>query len=220
MDEITKEWFDASTVRVHRTSDLADWHTDEELIRLSGAPKTSKLHVRLTDDGRIELVVTNQDLLCEPMVRYISQDEGGYVFEIHNAGFVLRPQFRRLGIGVRSVAMELHEARRLDYFSKATVNAVGDWHNKDGSEGLSGYYVWARMGFNAPLPPTMREHVRLPARCRQCADMVELLSTDQGRDFWLRYGSTIDLEFSLREPSTSWVQFKRYAQERNIKVTP
>ncbi len=39
MDEITKKWFDVSMVRVTRARELHGWYSDEEVIRLSGAPK-------------------------------------------------------------------------------------------------------------------------------------------------------------------------------------
>lgn len=221
MDEITKRWFDVSTVRVHRAPELDGWYADEELIRLSGAPKGSELHVAPMNDGRIGLQVLNQDLLCEPMVRRISQDtHGSYVFEIHNAAFVLRPQFRQQGIGTRSVAIELHEAQRLGHFSKVTTEAVGDWGSRSGPMAMVGYYAWARLGFSAQLPDDLREHAGLPASCRACKDVLELLAVREGRKFWLRYGRSLSMEFLLKETSASWGNFRRYARERSIEVMP
>jgi GNAT superfamily N-acetyltransferase len=221
MDEITRKWFDASSVRVCRAPELQGWHSDEELARLSGAPRASELHVEPTDGGKIELRVVNQDLLCEPIVRNVAQvAHEGYVFEIQNKAFVLRQQFRGMGIGPRSVAIELHEAQRLKYFSKVVVNAVGDWHHRSGAFAMNGYYVWAKMGFNAVLPLSFRDHPSLPVACKGCRDVADLFSTVEGRDFWLRHGSTLDLEFPLEEASLSWKRFRRYAQERHIEVVP
>jgi hypothetical protein len=115
MDEVTKKWFDVAMVQVHRAPELDGWYADEELIRLSGAPRGSRLEVNPSTDGTIMLRVVNQDLLCEPMVRRISQEANGrYVFEIHNAAFVLRPEFRQQGIGARVCRpMSTEEAMRL-----------------------------------------------------------------------------------------------------------
>lgn len=221
MDEITRKWFDVATVQVRRAPELHGWHSDEELIRLSGAPKGSRLDVTLTSDARIELRVQNRDLLCEPLVRRISQsNEGGYIFEIHNAAFVLRPEFRRQGIGSRSVAIELHEARRLAHFQKVTVSAVGDQTSSTGAMAMVGYYTWACMGFNAELPRDLLHHPSLPKHCRDCTDMIDLLQTNEGQLFWLSFGRSIHLEFQLKEPSRSWDHFRRYAKDRSIEVTP
>ncbi|MDH0863124.1 hypothetical protein [Mitsuaria sp. GD03876] len=212
MDEITRKWFDASTVQVRRAPELHGWYSDEELIRLSGAPIGSRLDVEPSPDGAIDLRVVNQDLLCEPLVRRISQDESGdYVFEIHNAAFVLRPQFRRQGIGTRSVAIELHEALRLGHFSKVTTSAVGDWSSRSGPLAMVGYFAWARMGFNARLPADVRQHNELPASCRMCEDLISLLASREGEAFWLRHGHSLDMEFHVVEPSSSWEHFRRYA---------
>ncbi|WP_377153182.1 hypothetical protein ACFJIX_17520 [Roseateles sp. UC29_93] len=220
MDEITKKWFDVSMVRVTRARELHGWYSDEELIRLSGAPKGSHLDVVPNSDGQIELRVTNQDLLCEPLVRRVSQAiDGGYVFEIENAAFVLRSKFRRQGIGTRSVAIELHEAKRLSHFTKVVVNAVGDSSSMTGPMAMVGYYAWASMGFNAPLPADLLQHPALPDCCRDCMDLIELMRTDAGQEFWLSFGRSIHLEFQLKESSRSWDHFHRYATKRNIEVT-
>ncbi|MFX1680526.1 hypothetical protein PV762_14900 [Mitsuaria sp. CC2] len=220
MDEITKRWFDVSMVQVHRAPELVGWYADEELIRLSGAPKGSRLEVAPISDGRIELRTINADLFSEPLVRAISQDKNGdYVFEIQNAAFVLRPQFRRLGIGTRSVAIELHEARRLAHFSKVWVSAVGDATSLEEPMAMVGYYAWARMGFNAPLPLDLSSHPSMPSAGRACSDLIGLLASSEGREFWRRFGRTLFMEFSLKKSSESWEHFLRYTKERNIEVT-
>lgn len=218
MDEITRKWFDVTTVEVVRAPELAAFHSDEELIRLSGAPRGSRLEVTSSIEG-IELKVINEDLLCEPLVRFIRPLPEGLVFEIRNAAFVLRPKFRGLGIGPRSVAIELHEASRLDYFSKVVTFAVGDWTSRSGDHAMNGYIVWARMGFNAKLPEPLLSHPRLPPACRGVHDVIGLIASGDGHDFWLRYGSSLWMEFSLREPSASWERFRHYARQRDIEVT-
>lgn len=220
MDEVTRKWFDASTVRVHRAPELHGWHSDEEVARLSGAPRASEVHLAALDGDKIELKVVNQDLLSEPLVRNVLQVGGDYVFEIQNRAFVLRPQFRGMGIGPRSVAIELHEAHRLEYFNKVVVNAVGDWAHREGPLAMNGYYVWARMGFNAPLTQVHLAHPELPQSCRGCESVIDLFSTREGMAFWSRHGSSLTLEFPLKAPSSSWDRYRRYANESNIKVTP
>lgn len=161
----------------------------------------------------------NQDLLSEPLVRFIRPTPQGHVFEILNAAFVLRPPFRGLGIGPRSVAIELHEANRLNYLSKVVTYAVGDWSSRTGEDAMNGYLVWARMGFNARLPDELRRHPGLPPVCRGIEDLVSLMSSTEGHDFWVRYGSSLWMEFPLHHSSASWTQFRDFARKRNIEVT-
>ncbi|WP_343629379.1 hypothetical protein [Roseateles sp.] len=219
MDEVTRKWFDPSTVKVMRSPELEGWRTDAELARLSGAPRDSRLEVTVLDGGAIQLKAINDRLLEEPLVRLVRQEADGYVFQILNASFVLQAEFRFLGIGPRSVAIELLEAKSFGSISKVIVHAVGDRSTWTGSNAMNGYYVWPLIGFNAPLPERLREHPELPSCCRGIETMAGLMSTCEGERFWLEHGESIRLEFSLADGSESWTRFHHYVGQRNIRVT-
>ncbi len=80
MDRTTKAWFDAKTVKLNCHDGLGAWMTDEQWIRLSGAPSNSVVTVSVNSSHQVELKVENSVILAEPMIRLIIQEVGGYAF--------------------------------------------------------------------------------------------------------------------------------------------
>lgn len=220
MDKTTQAWFDPVTVRVERALGLEAWQTDEELVRLSGAPRGSVLKVSITEDGAIELRVVNRVVLGEDMVRVLVQEPDGYAFHIVNAVFVLNEALLSLGIGPRSVSIELEQARQLGYITRVKTSAVGDWASFHADPPYRGYYVWPRMGFNAPVPSMLQQHPDYPQGLGDSPTLLDLLEVDGGEVFWLVHGSSIQVEFDLKDGSASWKRHARYTSERNIEVQP
>lgn len=218
MDAITRKWFDVATVEVVRAPELALWHSDEELIRLSGAPAGSCLAATVTSCGAIELVVKNESLLAEPMVRRIVQEADGYAFHIVNAVIAMNASSIGHGIGSRSVYVELFEASRHAHFRRVRALAVGDARSRVGDRPLSGYSLWPRMGFDADLPEPLKDHAQLPDRHRGDLRLLQLIATAEGAAFWERHGSSLWVEFDLREGSDSWRTLRTFLDERQIEV--
>lgn len=220
MDGITAAWFDAAKVEVvDLLPELDGWLSHDELVRLSGAPNGSKLTVRATDDGLVELKVENPELLSEPMIRLIAQEEDGFAFYIHNSVFVLNDAFLGRGIGPRSVSVEIQQAKELG-FTKILTFAVGDWANFHAAEPLRGYYVWPAMGFDGPIPEALRQHPELPPELLGSTRVLQLWASEAGSDFWMEFGSSLHVEFNLEDGSESWERHWRYTAERDIKVIP
>lgn len=220
MDKITQAWFDTSTVRVERGPELLGWHSDEELIRLSGAPRDSRLKVSVLPEGAIEFRVSNTKVLREDMVRLLVQEADGYAFSLVNAVFVLQDHLLGRGIGPRSVILELEQARQLGYITRVKTWAIGDEASFFADPPLRGYYVWPLMGFNAPLPEVLRKHPKLPLHLGCSPSLADLLDAPGGDLFWLTFGSSAWLEFSLGASSKSWKRLRRYTSERHIEVNP
>lgn len=220
MDKTTQAWFDSSTVTVARGAGLEAWQTDEELVRLSGAPKDSLLSVTINANHAIELRVSNPQILREDMVRLLVQEEGGYSFHILNAAFVINDWLLSRGIGPRGVAIQLRQARQLGYISRVRTWAVGNRRTFEAESPLRGYYVWPMMGFNAPLPKHLLDHDDLPQGLDARSTLLDLLASDEGESLWLEQGDSIWVEFDLRFPSRSWERLARYTQQRNIEVHP
>lgn len=218
MDEITKKWFDTSTVKVVLDPSLEGWLTTDELVRLSGAPKHSTLYVAPANDDMVELRVENPDLLAEPLVRLIAQDGDEFAFFIVNAAFNLSIGAQRMGIGARSVSIELHEALALKRFTRVKTDAVGDFASAQWENPISGYLVWPLLGFDADIPSHLLSHPSFPANRQGCTRLLELLETQEGEEFWEEFGSSIKVEFDLTPDSDCWKRHKRYTYERKIEV--
>jgi len=220
MDEITKKWFDASTVKVVLDSTLEGWLTTDELVRLSGAPRHSTLYVAPANGDMVELRVENAELLAEPLVRLVAQDGDDFAFFIVNAAFNLNIGAQRMGIGARSVSIELHEALALKCFTTVKTDAVGDYASAQWADPISGYLVWPLLGFDADIPRHLFSHPKFPADRQGCTRLLELIETQEGEEFWEEFGSSIKVEFDLTPDSNCWKQHKRYTYERKIEVQP
>lgn len=220
MDKTTKDWFDVSDTRLHRSPSLVGWHSDEELIRLSGAPRGSDVTAAVTVEGQIELKVENATMLAEPMVRLIVQEADGYVFHIVNAVFVLNSDYLNKGLGPRSVSIEIWQAKELGYFSRIRAFAVGNWENFDTEEPLRGYYVWPMMGFDADIPQTLLARPDIPESFKRCKRLLELLDLPGGEAFWLQHGESLWVEFNLADDSASWKRHQGYTERKHIEVKP
>lgn len=220
MDETTAAWFDAAKVDVIDVApELEGWLSNEQLVRLSGAPNGSTLTVRLTLEGLVELKVENPALLAEPMIRLIAQEADGFAFYIVNAVFVLNEDYLGQGIGPRSVSVEIQQAKDLG-FTKIRTFAVGDWASFHADPPLRGYYVWPSMGFDGPLPEELRTHPELPQELLGSTTILELFASEAGEDFWMEFGSSVHVEFNLEDASPSWERHWRYTEKRDIKVLP
>jgi len=220
MDKITKEWFDSSTVELLRAPELAGWHTDAELIRLSGAPRGSRVSARVNAGGAVELRVSNPDILREDMVRLVVQEADGYAFHIVNAVFVLNGDLLGKGIGPRSVTIEVMQAKQLAYIMRVRTFAVGNKHAFDAELPLRGYYVWPLMGFDAAVPAALLSHPDLPRSLPPSPTLLQLFQTERGEAFWLEHGESLWVEFDLKDGSASWERHRRYTAERRIEVRP
>jgi hypothetical protein len=220
MDRTTKTWFDAKAVRLNCHDGLGAWMTDEQWIRLSGAPSNSVVTVSVNSSHQVELKVENSVILAEPMIRLIIQEVGGYAFYIRNAAFVLNGNHMGKHLGARSICMEIQQAKELGFFSKIQTHAVGNWGAFHGKEPLRGYYIWPMMGFDARLPLSLLAHPAFPPTLRHCQTLLELLKSEAGEVFWLENGDSLLVEFDLKDGSESWIRLSHYMKQRNIEVLP
>jgi len=217
MDALSAEWFKPESVTiVDKDNLLQSWLSDEEIARLSGAPKESQVIISLVD-GNVELRVKNR-ILSEDMVRLLVQndDHSGYSCYIVNSVFVVDPYWQNKGIGARSVAIEILQAQRLKIVTKITTYAVGNYQAFLASNlPLRGYYVWAVMGFDGDLPPTTLD--ALPEKFKDCKKVLDLVTSPEGRDVWKQHGQSVTLSFDLAD-ERCWNQLRAYMSNRQIEV--
>ncbi|MBI3348791.1 MAG: hypothetical protein HY020_16485 [Burkholderiales bacterium] len=232
-DDITKEWFDVESVHVQVSDqfekalgwDIGSSFSDEEFVRLSGALRGSSLYVlpetvkdpddNLRMDG-IRLSVKHHAVMR--MERVILFRPGG--------GFVLKNSKMRLlaahkgnRLGARIVSIQAAMASELE-FEAIELDAVGSCHesfNKFQDDRWIGYWLWPRLGFDAPIP----DHVKgkHPDEFGGYDRVSELMFSDKDMLNWQLYGETLTAaRFDLKEGSTSWDLLLRYANTHGIQV--
>ncbi|RUP25233.1 MAG: hypothetical protein EKK45_20865 [Curvibacter sp.] len=222
MDALTKQYFDPTTVSIQDQTDktFTSWFDGDlnAIARLSGAPKQSTITVSYWKGIGFELVATGPFIRGD-MVRRILQHEHNTQppLFIQNVVFELPVQLQRRKIGVRSLAIELHEAKRIGQFAHVAVSAAGNastLNPEDPSDYLNGYLVWPLLGFDGPIPahklPEFHPHHRVS----------QVLTSPGGALAWARKGDYCQLQFDLAAGSSSWIVLNRYLRDNHIEVTP
>jgi hypothetical protein len=182
---------------------------DEELACAVGALDGAKVIVRKkksADDLRIEI----QHPLIEDQQRWIRRDQNGDLI-IFNYRFY-KKLFAPKGIGLNSFLRQVQNApalgiRRIETF------AAGNYHTLR-SHGDSGYFVWARFGFDAPLLATQQALLKQFPPLAGVTTLNELFRRPGGAEWWKINGSDIYLVFDVSPQSSMMENLRNYLQEK------
>jgi hypothetical protein len=198
----------------------------EILVRLTAAVRDSTLRADfyLYD---VERQQSNQDLIAEVTIQnptylegdfaYLSvseDDTGGSLFvSLDYMVSRLRNDDPSLNyFGARILARIVDQARKLTTIDRLELLAAGGLSTNGAlsPNGIpwGGYFVWADYGFDAPLPPTTWDKLSSMSSnkensFRDCVYVSDLLSIDDGRDLWKKYGDGGLMTFSLSPGSWS-----------------
>jgi len=188
--------------------------TPEEIVSWAGVDQTD-----LGLGAAVSLFPHNDDLHLEIQTarftlkrQYRRRDYGEHAGKLiaHHDYFALRSGVEKgEGIGARLFGRQVR-ALRAAGFDLIDAFAAGRW--KDPS--FNGYYTWPRFGYNAAIPADMT----LPANLKGATTLHDLMMTSDGREFWKRNGSWIDVEFDLTPGSRSLQIHEAYLIERGARL--
>lgn len=153
---------------------------------------------------RVDLSAVSEGLVVEvsgPWIDTYRQEvrraDDGRGFVVDNAGLILDDD-TPTGTG-RAI---LHHQVRAG--QRAGARAIELVASRSDVNGLVGYYVWARLGFDGPLPwrtqqalAAARRAGTLPAKLVGARSVAALMRTPEGRAFWKRHGDTFDGVYPL-----------------------
>lgn len=91
------------------------------------------------------------------------------------------------------------DAARKAGVARIVLSAAGNSSKTHGSP-WRGYTIWPRMGFDAPLPDSIRS--RLPESLSRAKSLLDLHATPEGTRWWRDNGEDIDVSFDLRDASS------------------
>lgn len=227
-DAKTEEWFDIGSVQVHiddelkKFIDIGAFFSNEQLVAFSGALRGSTLRVSPvpTKDGNaleaIRLSVEHHAV--DRMVRLINlTPDRGIV--LTNATFRVRAAHRGNRLGARALAIQVQAAGQ-EGFDAIELDALGSYAEsivKHWDDRLIGYWLWPRLGFDAPIPA----HVlaKLSPQFAGCKLVSELMVTEDGVKEWLVYGDSLQgARFDLSEESASRKLLLRYLNTHGIEL--
>lgn len=179
-----------------------------EIPSLVGATHDAKVHVE-NFGNRIVASVVHPEYSAG---RSIERDAKGKLV-IHNDNFFVDKAHQGKGIGSEVFGRQVEQARKAGVDRIETVAART--HPTD-REATNGYYTWARMGYDAKIPPTVK--AKLPAELSHATRVSDLMHTPAGRDAWKEHGKTLKMRFDLHPDSVSSKVHAAYMAEREART--
>jgi hypothetical protein len=180
--------------------------TAHQVAALSGAYFAENITIALAPNGFLIRADGSEIVNWQ---RSITRDRYGQIL-VRNIGASLSEQSQRSGIGTQATIVAVEAAGRLGV-DRIEVEAIR-------SPGVSGYYVWPRLGFDADLPDTaiaqLQDATELPANVRAASTFRELMATPEGRRWWFENGSSVSLTFEIGRGSNSEIDLRNYVQLR------
>jgi GNAT superfamily N-acetyltransferase len=183
----------------------------QEWAGIVGAPDGSELTLlpaRLDYGEEVAIEVRHpwiEQFALRRAVRVLSQ------LVIRNEGLLLRSQFQRRGIGARMLAVQVAAAERLGV-ARLETEADG----RPGSPSRSGYYAWARLGFNGAISHAVK--ATLPEALRSAADINDLIRMPGGPAWWRQHGHAFEAVFDPKPGSPSLSILAAYTEEKGIQI--
>jgi hypothetical protein len=95
------------------------------------------------------------------------------------------------------------EAARKSGVSRIVLNAAGNSSATKGGVTATpwrGYTIWPRMGFDAPLPASIKS--KLPPDLSHAKSLLDLHATPEGTRWWRDNGEDLDVTFDLKDRSS------------------
>jgi len=137
------------------------------------------------------------------MSRSISKDGDDLVVE--NQFFELHEDHRGKGLGARALLQQIQSAGELGVSHIETEAARND------DEGMVGYYVWPRLGYDGDVPSP-------PPSPGGEDSMSDLMSSQKGRDWWKDNGQTVTLKFDPSPASRGRQVLEAYAKAKGLEA--
>jgi len=177
--------------------------SDAALAHLAGAPPGSHVMVReLSGSGGVQLQVFGPSYRQHLTVaRHLAGDIELNFYTMH-----VESQAQRQGLAAAVFPRMVAGARRLG------VDRITADLSRHEEQGIFGYRVWGRFGFDAPLRAS--DVADLPRPLGRATTLLDLMQTRAGQQWWAEHGHSIDATFDLRPGSRSMRQLQNYLDER------
>lgn len=202
----------------------------ETVYKVSGAKGDASVTMTKSSKG-IEVTVIDKNVTAIRDL-FIDKKTGKLVMENQYLGLTKGTE-KGTGIGTDFFSRQVEEA------IKAGVSEIRAYCAGDGSsvarstQEYSGYYVWARLGFQNTEPvPAWVDFKDIPFGLRKYAsfgqdigdpgpimfdNISDLMSTKEGREFWREHGAGFEGVFSLKKGSRSRKILEAYRKAKAEK---
>jgi GNAT superfamily N-acetyltransferase len=127
---------------------------------------------------------------------------------LENDQIDVREGHQRQGIGARLLGRQVEHAIRLG------VVAIRGYAARDERNGVVGYRVWPLLGFDGIIPREL--HDRLPRELADARNVSDLMTSQQGQQWWIENGDSIVVTFDLRARSRALRRFRAYLRWKGL----
>lgn len=173
-----------------------------EYAGLAGAPDNATVEVGASD-GRLYIELGDPVAATYRGYYYVYGRKAAIV--LLNDGLCIHLRaMRRQGLGLQIFCRQVRNAvaRGIDW-----IDALAGRHRDE-----NGYYTWPRYGFDCLLSASIRR--RLPVGLEHSRTLSDLMSSENGRQWWREHGTAIRVRFDLASGSRSRRALVEYIRTR------
>ena len=190
----------------------------EQWSGLIGAQPGARVHVYPVATRNVGISVEHLDYRAKRTIYHDS---------IYNLSFEITPEKQGQGIGARVLAEQVRTASLLKFkYLEVDAGGVGTELRASSHDEQSGFYAWARLGYDGRIAPLLRERTQngTPAEIATVADfrsqfpgvkyVSEMMLTEERRTWWRKYGGRFTGRFGLSKQSKQRLILEAYLSER------
>ncbi|NSL90383.1 hypothetical protein ECE50_026410 [Chitinophaga sp. Mgbs1] len=122
---------------------------------------------------------------------------------------------QKMGIGTNLLITQVKAARKHCFTKFKTIASAAD---EEDNISKAGYYCWGRLGYVMRADEEYDFNNWLQRWNRHEKTLFELLSSDDGREVWRRYGYTWNGVFLLDDNTESMNNLKKYLESKGRKT--
>jgi SPP1 gp7 family putative phage head morphogenesis protein len=190
----------------------------DQVARAVGAQPGFRVKVHPTPEGDGVFVSMTDPATGLKAYRTLSR-EGAGVWVCTNDSMVIPPEHQGKGLGSTVFRAQVAALRQQGFARIETVaerNAAAHSDMK-----ANGYYTWARMGYDAPIPKGVLPHLAAHPDpvVRTATRVSDLMTTEAGRLAWFKHGDSLHMVFDLADGSRSMQVHTAYLEERAKRPT-
>lgn len=182
--------------------------TPADVVGLAGVDDLTGVSVSMRSDGpnRIGLSLVGPGYTLERS--YSLRADGLYAY---HEFFQLDRALRDAGLGRDIFGRQVDALREAGFQAVETKAAGGP------GQPLVGYYVWPRLGFDAPIPAGLL--TTLPAELSSATQLSDLMASAAGRDWWRANGTAVEVAFDLDPDSRASQVLEAYLAATRTDAT-
>jgi len=183
-----------------KKSTRKDWSDDDVRSICGVLPEVpTEIEVKQLENGKTELTSRS-----EIGTTKVTVGKG----EMRLDSLLVYDEYQGQNYGTRQFAGMVDVARKQGT-KQITMEAARD-------EDMNGYYTWARLGVDGPIPKELVADAREASGKQSATTVMDLMFSEQGRTWWKENGDTFEGTFPLKKGSLSVSIFNGYRKAKGL----